>query len=243
MAGEENEGRKSWVAALAARLAKGWKARRAQRLDPDPYLGARAAGREIYTQVRGTLDIGDSHLHARTLLCALGGVAGYACQASLRAHSVAAGKGPDAPFRVINGEDGRTYLSGNALTRALAEDRMSLWNLAVAAARLHGARSVSNLEEMLKYDDSVVGTQNFGLPRLPVEHAVSGAPVEFAEQLWPAAHAILIRLAANPKLWPIAAGLAVQEAIASTKHVVAPEIAVKIVMESAIPASRIVVAA
>jgi hypothetical protein len=239
MTGEENDGRKSWASALAAKLANGWKARRAPPLDPDPYLGAKSAGREIYTHVRGALDIGESRLHARTLLCALGAVAGYACQASVRAQAIAAGKGPDAPFRAIQGADRKTYLSGDAVVRPLAEDRMSLWNLTIAAARLHGARSVPNLEEMLKYNDSAVGTQKFGLPRMPVEHAVSGTPVEFAEQLWPAAHAILIKLAANPKLWPIAAGLAVQEAIAVTKEIVSPEIAVRIVMESAIPVSKI----
>jgi hypothetical protein len=240
MAGEENQGRKSWVVALAATLTSRWKARRAQPLDPDPYLGAKSAGRAIYNEVRGAFEIGDSPLHARSLLCALGAVAGYACQASIRAQSVAAGKEPDASFRVIQGEDGKSYLSGNALNRALAEERMSLWNLATAAARHHGARSLPNLEEILEHNDSVVGTPKFGLPRLSPEHAVSGSPLEFATRLWPAVDGA-IRLTGDPRLWPIAAGLAVQEAIAATRDIVAPEVAVRIVMESAIPVSRIVI--
>lgn len=236
---EKNQRRQPWIAALAAKLANRWKRHRPQPLDPDPYLGAKSAGREIYGQVRDAFDIGDSRLHARSLLCALGAVAGHACQASVRAQSVAAGKGPDAPFRTIQGVDGKSYLSGDAMIRALAEDRMSLWILAVASARHHGARSLPNLEEILQYNDSVVGTQKFGLPRLPMDQRVSGMPLEFARQLWPTAQATLIEHAANPKLWPIAAGLAVQEAIAGTKEIVSPEIAVQIVMESAIPVSKI----
>ena len=189
--GGENQGRKSWVAALAARLANRWKARRAEPLDPDPYLGAKSAGREVYLQVRGTFDIGDSRLHARSLLCALGAIAGHACQASVRAQSLAAGKEPDAPFRVIVGEDGRTYLSGDALARALAEDRMSLWNLAATAARHHGARSLPDLEEIFEYNARILGTQKFGLPRLSPEHSVSGLPAEFARRLWPAVEGVV----------------------------------------------------
>jgi hypothetical protein len=241
MTGEEHQGRRSWVAAWAAKLANRWKRRRALPLDPDPYLGAKSAGREIYVQIRGAFDMGDSRLHARSLLCALGAIAGHACQASVRAQSLAAGKEPDAPFRVITGEDGRTYLSADAVVRVLAEDRMSLWNLAAAAARHHGARSLPDLEEIFEYNASIVGTQRFGLPRLSPEHSVSGLPAEFATRLWPVVEGV-VRLTGDPRLWPIAAGLAVQDAIAATKDIVAPEVAVKIVMESAIPVSRLRIA-
>src|SRR5687768_11884498 len=112
---EEHQRRQSWIVGLASKLANRWKRRRARPIDPDPYLGAKAAGREIYSQVRGTFDSGDSRLHARSLICALGAVTGYACQASVRAQSLAAGKEPHAPFRVIKGEDGRTYLSGDPM--------------------------------------------------------------------------------------------------------------------------------
>jgi hypothetical protein len=241
MAGEENQGRKSWAAAWAAKLANRWKARRAPPLDPDPYLGAKSAGREIYVRVRGAFDIGDSRLHARSLLCALGAVAGHACQASVRAQAIAAGKAPDAPFRSIQGADGRTYLWADAMMRTLAEDRMSLWNLTAAAARHHGARSLPDLEEIFEHNASVVGTRKFGLPRLLAEQSVAGSPAEFAKRLWPSVEEA-VRLTGDPKLWPIAAGLAVQEAIAATRDVVAPDLAVKIVMESAIPVSRIAIA-
>jgi hypothetical protein len=236
---DQNQARKSLIAALAARVAKWRQAAGARPVDQDPYLGAKAAGREIYLHVRGALDMGDSRLHARSLLCALGAVAGHACQASVRAQSVAAGEVADAPFDVIQGADGRRYLSGDAMNGPLAEHKMSVWNLAAGAAQLHGTQSLPNLAEIFEYNASVVGTQKFGLPRLPPDQPVSGMPIEFAKRLWPAAQASVNRHAANPKLWPIAAALAVQEAIAVTKEIISPEIALRIVMESAIPVSKI----
>jgi len=236
---DKNQARKSLIAALAAKLAKWRQAAGLPRFEPDPYLGAKAAGREIYLHVRGALDMGDSRLHARSLLCALGAVAGHACQASVRAQSVAAGRGGDTPFHVIKGADGRTYLSGDAMNEPLAEHKMSVWNLAAGAAQLHGTQALPNLDEIFEYNASVLGTQKFGLPRLPRDQPVSGMPIEFAKRMWPTAQASVLRNTANPKLWPIAAALAVQEAIAVTKEIISPEISVRIVMESAIPVSRI----
>ena len=181
----------------------------------------------------------DSRLYSRSLLCALGAVAGHACQASVRAQSVAAGRNPESPFHVIQGEDGRRYLSGDVMNGPLAEHKMSVWNLAAGTAQLHGTQALPDLDEIFEYNASVVGTQKFGMPRLPLDQPVSAMPIEFARRWWPAAQATVIRHTANPRLWPIAAALAVQEAIAVTKEIISPEIAVRIVMESAIPVSKI----
>jgi hypothetical protein len=236
---DQNQAPKSLIAALAAKLAKWRQAAGLQQVDPDPYLGAKAAGREIYVHVRCALEMSDTRLHARSLLCALGAVAGHACQASVRAQAVAAGRSPEAPFKVTQGEDGRRYLSGDAMNGPLAEHKMSVWNLAAGAAQLHGTQALPNLDEIFEYNASVVGTQTFGLPRLPRDQPVSGTPIEFAKRMWPTAQASVIRHTANPRLWPIAAALAVQEAIAVTKEIISPEIALRIVMESAIPVSKI----
>lgn len=177
--------------------------------------------------------------HPASLLCALGAVAGHACQASVSAQSVASGKAPDAPFWVVDGNDGRSYLSGDSMNGLLADDKMSVWNLAAGAARHHGARVLPDPAEMFAHHASLVGTAEFGVPRLPPGHGVETLPVEFAKRLWPSAQAAVMKLGAKPKLWPIAAGLAIQEAIARTKATVAPDVAVRIVMECAIPVSKI----
>lgn len=236
---DKNRASQTLMSIFAAKLAKWRKAASPAPTGPDPYLGAKAAGREIYTLVRASLGDAARPPHPSSLLCALGALAGHACQASVSAQSVAAGKAPGAPFWVIEGNDGRSYLAGDAMNGLLADDKMSVWNLAAAAARHHGSRDLPDRVEMFAHHASLVGTSEFGVPRLPAEHAVDRLPIEFAKRLWPSAQAAVMKLGANPKLWPIAAGIAIQEAIAHTRYAVAPDVAVRIVMECAIPVSKI----
>lgn len=57
--------------------------------------------------------------------------------------------------------------------------------------------------------------------------------------IWPAFLPILEKLTGDPALWPQAYSFAIQEAIALMKGVVPPERALSIVMESAIPMSKV----
>jgi hypothetical protein len=211
-------------------------------MESDPYLGAKTAGREIHGRVSGALRGADGRPHAPSLLCALGAIAGHACQASIGAQAIAAGRAPDAAFDRIRGADGKTYFNGDVLRGPLASNKMSIWHLATGAAGLHGARTLPDLLEIFEYNDAMIGRHGFGVPRLPPEHGVRELPIDLAGQFWPALKESVSRLTGNPKLWPIAAGLAIQEAIAQTKGSVGPEAAVRIVMESAIPVAKIPIA-
>jgi hypothetical protein len=220
-------------------LERAMQASVARQRESDPYLGAKFAGREIFMRVSEALEEIDDRLRAQSLLCALGAVAGHACQASVCAQSLLAGNAPDEAFQVLPGSDGKNYFAGEALDGPLAANKMSVWSLATGAAQHHGADSLPDLEEIFRHNVSVVGSAQFGVPRLPPEHPVHATPIEFATRLWPLVHAPVSKLTGNPKLWPIAAGIAIQEAIALTKDVVPPEVAVRIVMECAIPVSKI----
>jgi hypothetical protein len=208
-------------------------------MESDPYLGAKTAGREIHGRVSDALRGADPRPPAASLLCALGAVAGHACQASIGALAVAAGRAPHAAFEHLRGADGRTYFNGDVLRGPLASHKMSIWHLATGAAGLHGARAMPDLLEIFEYNDAMVGRRGFGVPRLPAAHAVPELPIDLAGRFWPALAEPVSRLTGNPKLWPIAAGLAIQEAIAQTKDSLGPDVAVRIVMESAIPVAKI----
>jgi hypothetical protein len=89
----------------------------------------------------------------------------------------------------------------------------------------------------------VLGTADFGIPRLPAEHPVHAMPDEYARKLWPEMRPLLAEFAAEPRMWPVAVGLAIQELMAQTSRntqgSIAPETVARIVMESAIPVSKI----
>ena len=49
----------------------------------------------------------------------------------------------------------------------LAEDRVSIWSLVAGAAAHDGARQLPDVREMFAYQARVLGSDQFGVPRLP----------------------------------------------------------------------------
>lgn len=209
-----------------------------QSLPPEAFATARHAGREVLGLVMGSLR--DSRgIHLESLFCALGALAGRACQESVRARALAQGEPADAYFTVAQTADGGRFYFGDALNQPLAEDRVSVWSLVAGAAAHDGAGQLPDLAEIFRHNAAVLGTGQFGLPRLPPEHPVQGLPLDYARRLWPEVRPVLAELAGEPRLWPVAIGLAIQELMAQTRGQVPPAIIARIVMESAIPVSKV----
>lgn len=210
---------------------------REQRQD-DPLIGAKYGGHEVYLRLLdGMKD--EQGIHLESLLCALGSLAGYACQASIRARSVAQGQPENADFAVVDTEDGRQFFFGDAMNEALLEGQYSVWSLAAGAAEHAGAQEFCELDDLVRHTAASVGGPAFGVPRLPGEHAPGTRPVEFLKVLWPAMTPILEMFCEDPQEWPIVYGVAIQKAIEAGKEVLAPAISLQIVMESAVPMSKV----
>ena len=95
----------------------------------DPLVGAKIAGKEIVSRLINGMK-NEKGVHVESLLCALGALAGYSCQANLRAQAIARGLDPNAPFQVVKTNDGEEYYFGDPLNEALAEGKLSVWSLA-----------------------------------------------------------------------------------------------------------------
>ncbi|HEX6638494.1 MAG TPA: hypothetical protein VF033_12630, partial [Steroidobacteraceae bacterium] len=209
-----------------------------QPLPPEAFTTARHAGREVLGLVMASLK--DTRgIHLESLFCALGALAGRACQESVRARALAEGKPGDAFFTVAETSDGGRFYFGDALNQPLAEDRVSVWSLVAGAAAHDGAGRLPDLAEIFRHNAAVLGTAQFGVPRLPAEHPVHELPLDYARRLWPEARRVLAELAGEPRTWPVAMGLAIQEVMAQTRGQVSPAMVARIVMESAIPVSKI----
>ena len=204
----------------------------------DPLVGAKIAGKEIVSRLINGMK-NEKGVHVESLLCALGALAGYSCQANLRAQAIARGLDPNAPFQVVKTNDGEEYYFGDPLNEALAEGKLSVWSLAAAAAQDAGANSLPDLNEIFQHTASVLGSDQFGLPRFPSGHNAGDVPANYLTILWPVIHPVVQKLAGEPILWPVAYGLAVQEVITTGKTAIAPELAVTLVMEAAIPMSKV----
>ena len=150
----------------------------------DPLIGAKIGGKEIFNRLLSAMK-GDKGVHVESLFCALGALAGYACQANLREQAIAQGLDPDISFNIAKTADGKKYYFGDLLNNALAEGKLSVWSLAAGAAQHHGATSFPDINEIFRRTASSIGSEEFGIPSAITGHAASELPVVYLRNVWP----------------------------------------------------------
>jgi hypothetical protein len=209
-----------------------------ERSKEDPLAGAKLGSKEVFQRLLDGMK--DSKgVHIESLLTALGALAGYSCQANLRSQATAKGMPETAPFQVVETKDGKRYYFGDPLNNALAGSQHSVWGLVGGAAQHAGAKEFPDINEIFQNTTSVIGTEQFGIPRLPDNHKPADTPLNYLKALWPALFPTVKLFCPNPLDWPILYSLAVQEAIYAGKDSIDPALAFRIVMESAVPMSKV----
>ena len=204
----------------------------------DPLVGAKVGSDELTHRLLTVMKDGRG-VHLESLLCALGAIAGYACQASVRAEAIAHGLPETALLTPVQTEDGKTYYFGDQLNTSLADSPCSLWAIVSAAIRqAHGSRR-PDLTEIFKHTATAAGTAAFGKPRVPRENAAHDSPVNYVRTLWPALHPLIAKFCPNPEHWPVLIGLSIQQAISTNKSALDPDLALQLVMEAAIPMASV----
>lgn len=204
----------------------------------DPLIGAKLGGKEIFQRVLTALR-NEKGVHTETLLAVLGALAGYACQAQLRAEAFKNGKPESSLFQVMTTANGKSYYFGDPLNHLLAGPQYSVWSLAGGGAAHLGVTAFPDPHELFKYVVATIGESGFGMPRLPAGHGIAVKPLDALKSLWPSLFPTIKLFCPDPAHWPILYSLAAQEAIIAAKGVIAPELAFAIVMESAIPMSKV----
>ncbi|WP_157572762.1 hypothetical protein [Nevskia soli] len=204
----------------------------------DPLAGAKAGGKEVLRLLLVGMK-SERGVHIESLLCALGALAGYACQANLRTQATAKGMNPDAPFQVVATKDGKKYYFGDPLNKTLAEGHLSVWSLVAGAAKRAGAQTLPDLKEIFARTSATLGSPQWGQLKYPEGHAAGDAPINYLKTLWPKLLPIVTKLAGQPMLWPTVYAFAIQETIQLAKNTIEPGLALLIVMEAAIPMSKV----
>jgi hypothetical protein len=219
-----------------------WEAELLQRIEEmsgeDPLIGAKVGGKQLAQIMLATMK-NEQGVHAESILGALGSLAGYSCQMSVRAQARVQGLDETAPFVRARGLDGKVYFFGDALNRPLAEDHYSVWSIAAGGAQDAGCMDIPDLGEVFTHVVDTVGGPEFGFPRLPPEHPMHDTPLNYVEVFWPKFFPMISKFCPNPEHWPILMGLAIQDIISLSKDVLDPCFALKIVMECAVPMSKV----
>ncbi len=194
----------------------------------------------------------DGRLHAETYLAGAGAVAGFAAQQSLfDLVPPVMGK----TINVLTTKAGANYWFGDNLNFMLVSngqaDEEKLWGNAAGAALQAGLprERLPKLDDMFKHVAGSIGSEHEGWPSCAASHRPH-APVLFLLQvLWPLAEACLTgsisdvipaHLKVAPKRWWRAiTAISAAQTIVEVKDVLPPDVALTILMESAIHASKL----
>lgn len=183
----------------------------------------------------------DRGLHCETLLTATGALAGYATQQSLWEGMIKPGKMAIAQvFKVIETGSGEAFFYGDVIDNMLVSPdpkHQSLWRTISSAALAEGGENLPEMASMLRHCNATMGTPQFGLPRLPDEHLPSMLPRAALNRLWPGARLFLAL--SDPLIWPQHMAQVTQRLMHATRDALPLDLALKIVMEAAVPMSRV----
>jgi hypothetical protein len=179
-------------------------------------------------------------VHIETALTTLGATAGFACQMAIRESLVASGKVSlkDA-FIEIGTTNGETFYTGNLINGGLLEtSHLSVWSL-VAGVVQQEKKSLPDVTAIVKRTTASFGENDYGKPALPEKHLPRMTSEELLWKYWNVFRNTLVENRQEPNFWPLILAMAAQKIILQGKDVIDPTLAAQIVMEAAVPMSRI----
>ena len=221
----------AWLAALKDRIAEG-------RAD-DPLIGPKIGAKLVNERLIAGLK-NQKGVHIESFLTLLGALAGFSCQMSIceqrRAGTLVNPEGK-AIWVVVKGKDGKKYYFGDGINGPLLENQYSIWSFTAGALQQFGA-AMPDVNEIVNHVASTVGGAGFGVPRIPENHRPGDLPINYLKVVWPRIFPAVRELCELLE-WPLLFGIAAQRAIEMGKDVLSPTLAATIVMECAIPMSKV----
>ena len=205
----------------------------------DTLLGARIGAKEVYNYlINGMKD--SKGVHIESFMCILGSLAGYSCQASLRKEFIEMkGLNENQVFAIVEDKNKKKYYFGDMVNQPLVENQYSVWALSAGAVHYLGITKMIDILEIFAHVSNTVGSDSYGIPRVPDPHKPGDIPYNYVKSLWPKFLPISEYYCASPNEWPIMFGMAIQEGIISGKDAIDPLLALTIAMESAIPMAKV----
>jgi hypothetical protein len=175
-----------------------------------------------------------------TVLTIVGALAGYAAQRAIWEGVVqTGGLSPTDVFEVRKTATGeKFYFSSETdkLIGSLDPRYLSIWKIVTGNTRTSTGEH-PEVVEMMEHCAATIGTPEFGVPRLPDGRQANLLPRDAVNRLWAKARQQLAKT--EPTLWPMNMAVAARSLIVAAQRAVPTPVAIKIVMEAAVPMSRI----
>lgn len=204
----------------------------------DPLAVARVAGQEVFHRLFAAMK-NDRGVHVESMLCVLGALAGYACQAEVRAIARAKGLADADVFQFVTAADGRRYYFGDMLNAPLLTAEPSLWGIVGAAATAAGAASLPDAHAVFRHAAATIGAAGFGVPRVPAKHQPGQGALAYLKQSLPVLFPLVRGLCPDPAAWPVVFGLAIVRTIEAAGGAIDPVVAFTIAMDAAVAMSKV----
>lgn len=214
----------------------------AEKKKENPLLGMKIGSQEVVQRLIQELQ-DEKGVHIESLLAVLGSLAGYSCHMASREELVNSEKHLEKEvFTVISGADGKNYYFGDLPNKYLVENQYSIWRLIVGITQHLQEQQepeLPDINSIFSHVSSTVGGHEFGIPRISEKHKPRDLPINYVTSMWTVLLPIIDKFCENPMERPILLGLAIQQLIEMGKDIISPLIAAEIVMECAIPMSKI----
>jgi len=179
-------------------------------------------------------------VHIESLLGVLGSLAGFCCIDSTLKQAAALDRSSrDCGIVDVETSDGNHYYFGDPINNLLAGSDLSLWALVAGIVNHLGSQDYPDFAEIAAHVAGTLGGPEFGHARVPEQHKPSDLPINYVRDLWP--HVIPLVDQRVPVLQERVTlfGFAVQNVIQMGKDVVPAAMAGKLVMECAVPMSKL----
>jgi hypothetical protein len=177
--------------------------------------------------------------HVPSALNALGACAGFAAQVAVwRELVLPHNRNPGDFLAYATTKSNETFFVGEAINLFLFSsppDRMSF--LTLAASALSGASELPDIAELARHTVQALGSEAFGRPRVPSSVNLVELPRIALMKTWGKTAHILRDC--RPAEWPALLGAAAYNIVTSNRGFLAPPIALRILLEAAVPMSKL----
>ncbi len=189
---------------------------------------------ELFARLMLGLKSPDGSLHPQSFLCALGSLAGYACQQDV-INEYVRGKGlaPESVFDVIPSKSGEKFFFSELVDNKLAGDDHSVWTY-VSAVLVKANSAAPDVKEIFEHSIKSCGSEDFGR----VRGCETGEDIRgYVSLMWKPAEQIISECPQGTMYAAVA--MAAQKAMNAFRSVLPLTEQARIIMESAAAAARL----
>jgi hypothetical protein len=203
-----------------------------------------AVGRSIAAVLMARQIRQGGQIHAETVLTEIGALAGFAAQMSIRKGVIEPqGLEPNALLVEIVTKNDEKYYFSDLLNWILFENLdappYSIWAYVRDAVPERSKDLLPDVPEIVGRAARTIGTTQFGVPHVPAAHMPQTTARAALQANWRAVQRELVVTGRDPSDWPYDLASAAQWQMLTSRERLPPPVAARIVMEAAIPMSKI----